>query len=261
MLHGSATTVPTVGRCRVCLCTLRLREEFQRSIAGMFCGLCCVLYCKKSKVATHNLHLYHINSFWRLQVICRRPRIIVIFSQGCQAVSLNLAAIYPTPGILITEPQCGSQTGEDVTALHLSFLISTLWSRSRSAGSDTVMRCSSGNQFPDLRIHISMSTSGCGGWQELLERKQKDFGELARAQHFSSRSDFIRAVETAADKRKEDNIQMHMIRLRRSYRKVRDFATTVGSQSRQVEPDDLLRLVWEVSFAAITVGSLGPWPD
>jgi hypothetical protein len=118
------------------------------------------------------------------------------------------------------------------------------------------MRCSPGHEFFDLRILISMSVSSCEGWPELLVRKRANCGGHPFTGSFSSRPEFVRALEKLADQRKEQNIQTNLVRLHKAYKKIEAFATAVGSQSGQIQSIELLTLVWSVSFAVITVRSL-----
>ena len=61
------------------------------------------------------------------------------------------------------------------------------------------------------------------------------------------------AVERASDKQKEPKIQVNLNRLGNSYEKVEDFAKMVESQSAKVKEDELLALIWNVTYAVFEV--------
>ncbi|MCJ1285521.1 hypothetical protein MMC26_004861 [Xylographa opegraphella] len=103
-----------------------------------------------------------------------------------------------------------------------------------------------------------MSPFSAEAWPGLLRRQRADYEKHlpeGPQKSFASRREFVNALESAADKRNEGNTQLNLNKLRRSYKKIESFANAVGKQSALIKSDDLLALVWDVSFAVITVRS------
>ena len=121
------------------------------------------------------------------------------------------------------------------------------------------MRCLAANETAvDLRILISMSVEAPEGWDELLQRKRKEYNELLPNERprFGGRPEFINALEDRAKKQGSIHIDARLTRLKISYGNVERLARLVGDQSQQVQSNQLLELILDVTFAIFEVCQL-----